>query len=383
MIDFRLSEEDLAFRDMCRAFSRAEIEPRWRQADADAEFPLELLPIAAKQGLMGLSLPEEAGGQGATTWHEVILTEEMSRVNPNVAGGVYLEGVIVAGLLWHFATEEQRAALLPPVLDGSLVVSLAVTEPTAGSDVRGLRTTAERTDGGWRLSGEKCFITLACYAGYLIVLAWVDKSAGLDGMRFFVVPASAPGVTIRKLDMWAARPIPTCQVLLDNVEVAADAQLNGGFRETMQVFNKERVIVSGRWLGHAQHCLDWALDYATSREQFGKRIGDFQSIAFDVAAASAKIEAARWLTYRAAWGWDHEPYDKDLQRLVSSAKLTATETAYEISQTAMHIGGGWGLVKGELDVGRLAVDGFIAPVTVGSREIQKRIIARSLGLACE
>lgn len=383
MLDFRPTEEDEQFRSMVRDFTAAEVEPRWRKADEDAEFPVELLGLAAKQGLLGLSLPEEAGGQGATTLHETVMVEEVSYSNPNIGGALLLEGVIVPTLIWRFGTAEQKRLLLPSILDGSRIVSLAVTEPTAGSDVRGLRTTAEKVDGGWRLSGEKCFITLANYATHIITLAWVDPEAGLDGMKFFVVPADSPGLTIKKLEMWAARPKPTTQLFFNDVVVPDEAVLDGGFRETMQLFNKERIMVSGRWLGHARHCFDWAMDYATTREQFGKRIGDFQSIAFSLAESAAKIESVRWLAYRAAWGWDNEPYDKNLQRLISSCKLTATETAYEVSQTAMHIAGGWGLVKGELDVGRLAIDGFIAPVTVGSREIQKRIIARSLGLRCE
>lgn len=383
MYHFGPSPEEIAFREAVAKFTAIEVEPRWRPADADAEFPLDLLGIAARQGLMGLSLPEEIGGQGASTLHETIFTEEISKANPNVSGGLYLEGVIIPGLLNDIATPEQKDALIRPLLSGDLVMSLAVTEPTAGSDVRGLRSTATKVSGGWVLNGQKSFITLACYAKYLVVLAWVDKDAGLDGMRFFLVRSDAEGLRITKLSMWAARPIPTCMVDLADVFVPDEAELAGGFRETMKTFNKERIIVSGRWLGHAQHCLDWALGYATTREQFGKRIGDFQSMAFALAEASAKIEAAKWLTYRAAWAWDNEPYDGNLRRLVSSAKLTATETAYEVSQMAMHTGGGWALVQGELDVARLAIDGFISPVTVGSREIQKRIIARSLGLRCE
>ncbi|MBX6378846.1 MAG: acyl-CoA dehydrogenase family protein, partial [Clostridia bacterium] len=295
----------------------------------------------------------------------------------------FLEGCLPPSLLWNFGSEVQKQKYLVPVLRGEQVVALGVTEPTAGNDVRGIRTTARRDGDEWVLNGEKCFITLANYAAFVLVLAYVDRSKGTDGMSFFIVETDRPGFRCHKMDMWANRPAPTTQLFLDDVRVPEANRLDAGFREIMLTFNKERILVAARWLGHAQHAFEWALQYAKERQQFGKPIGHFQSIAFQLADAKVDIEASRWLTYHAAWRWDQGLPVKELIADVSVAKLHATQTAYRVTQTALHIAGGWGLVKGVLPAMRMAIDALVAPVTVGSFEIQKRILARQLGLECE
>lgn len=384
MLSFQFTPEQEDMRKVASEFARREIEPRWREADEQAAFPLELLSLAHEQGLMGIAAPPDLGGMGLGAIEEVIFMEEIAKVNPNLAIGLILQGSLAPSILWNFATEEQKQEFVPPVLRGEKVLAMAITEPNAGSDVAGLRTTARREDQDtWVISGEKCFITLGEYAQQALILARTDEAEGIDGMRFFVVDVDSPGFTVRKMNMWANRPAPTSQLFLQNVSVPESRRLDAGFREIMATFNKERILVAARWLGHSQHAFSWAMEYATSREQFGKRIGDFQSIAFQFADSYTAIEAVRWQTYRAAWLWDEGTPIKDLMLDVSVAKLLATQTAERVSQMALHIGGGWGLVKDELPVARMAIDAFIAPVTVGSYEIQKRIIARKLGLRTE
>lgn len=384
MLNFELSEDQQAFRELCRDFAKREIEPLAKAADDEAEFPVGLLKRAAGAGLLGLAAPVELGGGGAGAVEEVIFAEECAKVDPNLAVALIVEGCLAPSLLWNFGTEEQRQAYVVPVLAGEKVLALAVTEPNAGSDVAAAKTAAVRADADtWVLSGEKCFISLATYASHLVVLAQTDPTQGIDGMRFFVVDTSSPGVEITKMDMWANRGAPTTQVFLHDVEVPEGNRIDAGFRSVMEMFNKERILVAARWLGHAQHAFEWALSYATTREQFGKRIGDFQSVAFQLADAKVDIESARWLVYHAAWKWDQGVPVKDLVMDASACKLHATQMVHRVTQLALHIGGGWALVKDELPAAQMAIDAFIAPVTVGSWEIQKRIIARQLGLRTE
>jgi alkylation response protein AidB-like acyl-CoA dehydrogenase len=199
----------------------------------------------------------------------------------------------------------------------------------------------------------------------------------------FVVDVPSPGLTIRKMEMIASRPIPTATLTFDHVRVPAGSRLPAGLRDVLNIFNKERIIVASRWVGHATAMFDWALGYATSREQFGQRIGDFQSIAFGFADRRTELEAARLLVRRAAWAWDSGLPKSEIIASSSYAKLTATRAAKSVADFALHVGGGWALVEGELPIARMAIDSFVAPVAGGSFEIQQRIIARQLGLRTE
>jgi alkylation response protein AidB-like acyl-CoA dehydrogenase len=326
-------------------------------------------------------MPEEYGGGGAGTVEELIMMEEFSKVNPNIGVPFLLEGSVVASLIAGWGTPEQKETYLTAMLAAEGVMSIGVTEPNAGSDVANVSTTARRqTDGSWVIDGEKCFITMGIYADWVLTLARVEGEKGIDALRFFIVDTADPGFEVKKMDMWANRPAPTTQMYFRGVRVAPENELDAGFREVMAAFNKERLMVAARWLGHAQHAFDEALAYAQSREQFGKPIGTFQSIGFKLAEAKVDIEAARWLTYRAAWKWDQGATPKEIALDASIAKLHTTKMVERVTLLALHIGGGWGLVKGVLPFAQLAVDAFIAPVTVGSFEIQQRIIARQLGL---
>ncbi len=381
MLNFELTEEQEAFRDLCRRFAEKELAPRVDEAIENAEYPIELLKKAAAMGLLGVAAPVELGGGGAGAIEEVILMEECSRVNPNMGVPFLLEGSIVPSLIWGHGTQEQMQKYVVPMLAGEKLMSIAVTEPNAGSDVANVQTTAvQQEDGSWIINGEKCFITMGIYATWALVLARVGGAPGIDGLRFFIVDTASEGFEVRKMDMWANRPAPTTQMFFTNVRVPDENQLDAGFREVMAAFNKERIMVGARWLGHGQHAFDAALDYAKSREQFGKAIGTYQSIGFRLAEAKVDIEAARWLVYHAAYKWDTGAPAKEIAMDVSVAKFQATKMAERVTLMALHIGGGWGLVKGVLPFAQMAIDAFIAPVTVGSFEVQLRIIARQLGL---
>ncbi len=368
------------FRDMCARFAAAEIGPRWRAADRDKIFPRDFYVAAAKAGLIGITAPEDIGGSELGAYEEAIAMEEMAKVNPNLAVSVLVQNV--AGSILHdYGSPEQRD-IARAVIAGDCLVAITVTEPEAGNDVQNVQTRARRDGDDWIVDGLKSFITLGGDSDVLVTLAQTDASRGRHGMHFFAIDRKCPGVTCSQIETYVNRPAPTYRVQFDNVRVPERRRLDAGFKEIMTGFNRERIMVAARWLGHMQASLNWARDYATARRQFGRPIGANQSIAFALAQAHVDVEATRHLTYHAAERYDSDIPLKDVILDVSSAKLLATQAVVRVTQTALHVGGGWGLTE-ELPAMRLALDALVAPVTVGSWEIQLRAIAREMGLPCD
>ncbi|MFO1199337.1 MAG: acyl-CoA dehydrogenase family protein [Burkholderiaceae bacterium] len=370
----------VAFRDMCRAFAQREIEPRWHAADRERRFPREFFEAAARAGLIGITASEDVGGSGLGSYEEAIAMEEMSRANPNLAVAVLVQNV-AGSILYEHGTPEQRD-IARDVIAGRRMVAITVTEPEAGNDVQNVKTRATRDGDVWVVDGLKSFITLGGDADVLVTLAQTDPAAGRKGMRFFAIDRASAGVTATQIDAYVNRPAPTYRVAFDQVRVPDARRVPAGFAEIMAGFNRERIMVAARWLGHMRHALEWATEYAKVRQQFGRPIGANQSIAFQLAQAHVDVEAARHLTYHAAERWDSGAPLRDVILDVSSAKLFATQAVVRVTQTALHVGGGWGLTE-ELPAMRMALDALVAPVTVGSWEIQLRAIARELGLPVE
>jgi alkylation response protein AidB-like acyl-CoA dehydrogenase len=368
------------FRDMCARFAAAEIAPRWREADQGRQFPRDFYVAAAHAGLIGITAPEHVGGSGLGAYEEAIAMEEMSKVNPNLAVSVLVQNV-AGSLLYDFGTPAQQE-IARCVLAGDCLVAITVTEPEAGNDIQGLKTHARKDGDDWIVDGLKSFITLGGDSDILITLAQTDVSRGRHGMQFFAIDRNSPGITCSQISTYVNRPAPTYRVQFDKVRVPERRRINAGFKEIMTGFNRERIMVAARWLGHMQAALDWARDYAGTREQFGRPIGANQSVAFSLARAHVDVEATRHLTYHAAERYDSDIPIKDIILDVSSAKLFATQAVVRVTQTALHVGGGWGLTE-ELPAMRFALEALVAPVTVGSWEIQLRAIARQMGLPCD
>ncbi len=368
------------FRKMCARFAAAEIGPRWRIADRDKKFPREFYVAAARAGLIGITAPESVGGSELGSYEEAIALEEMSKVNPNLAVSILVQN-IAGSILYDYGSPEQQD-IAREMIAGNLMVAITITEPEAGNDIQNVSTQARRDGDDWVIDGLKSFITLAGECDVLVTLAQTDKSRGRHGMQFFAVDRNSPGVSCSQIETYVNRPAPTYRVQFDNVRVPARRRLDAGFKEIMTGFNRERIMVAARWLGHMQSALDWARGYATTRHQFGRPIGANQSIAFSLAQAHVDVEATRHLTYHAAERYDSEAPLKDVILDVSTAKLLATQAVVRVTQTALHVAGGWGLTE-ELPAMRLALDAMVAPVTVGSWEIQLRAIARELGLPCD
>ncbi|WP_027283203.1 acyl-CoA dehydrogenase family protein [Rubritepida flocculans] len=374
------SVEERAFRDLCAAFARREIAPRWQQADRERLFPREFYQAAARAGLVGVALPAAVGGADLGATEEAILLEEASKANPNLAVALLVQEV-AGGLLAEFGQGEQLD-LARANIAGDCLLAIAVTEPEAGNDVQNLRTHARRDGADWVLSGMKSFITLGAEADVLVLLAQTEPGAGRRGMRFFAVDRRSAGLRATRIETQVNRPAPTYRIVLDEVRVPGRRMMEAGFGEIMAGFNRERIMVAARWLGHMQTALGWAVEYARTRTAFGRPIGANQSIAFQLAQAHADVEAVRHLTYHAARRWDSGLPLGEVILDVSTAKLLATQAVVRVTQTALHVGGGWGLTE-ELPAMRYALDALVAPVTVGSWEIQLRAIARQMGLPCD
>lgn len=366
-----------AFRDMCKAFAEREIGPRWRQADEEKQFPREFYVAAARAGLIGITASEDVGGAALGAYEEAIAMEECAKVNPNLAVSLLVQNV-AGSILYEYGAPQHRE-LARRNIAGDCLVAITITEPEAGNDIQNVSTRATRDGDHWVLDGIKSFITLGGDADILVTLAQTDPSKGRHGMRLFAVERTTPGVETSKIDTYVNRPAPTFRVTFNQARIPATAQLDAGFAEIMAGFNRERIMVAARWLGHMQTSLDWAIEYASTRRQFGRPIGANQSIAFALAQAHVDVEAARRLTYHAAERWDSGAPLEDVILDVSTAKLHSTQAVVRVTQTVLHTAGGWGLTS-ELPAMRWAMDALVAPVTVGSVEIQQRAIARQLGL---
>jgi len=369
-----------AFRDMCRVFADREVRPRWQKADDEKQFPREFYVAAAKAGLIGITAAEDIGGAALGAYEEAIAMEELAKANPNLAVSVLVQNV--AGSILYEYGEAHHRELARKMIAGECLVAITITEPEAGNDIQNVNTRATRDGDEWVIDGIKSFITLGGDADILVTLAQTDPNAGRHGMRFFAIDRRTPGVLTSKIDTYVNRPAPTFRVTFNQARVPASCQLNAGLAEIMAGFNRERIMVAARWLGHMQTALEWGLEYAKTRKQFGKAIGANQSIAFALAQAHLEIESARRLTYYAAERWDSGIPLEDVILDVSTAKLHCTQAVVRVTQTVLHVAGGWGLTS-ELPAMRWALDALVAPVTVGSVEIQQRAIARQLGLPVE
>lgn len=377
----RNSVEESVFRDMCRRFAVAEAKPRWEQADRERTFPRDFFRACSAAGLIGISAPEAVGGTDLGCVEEAVCMEEVARVNPNLAVSILVQNVANALLYFHGSDVHREIARRN--IAGECLLAIAVTEPEAGNDVQNVRVSARRATGGdWIIDGIKAFITLGGEADVLVLLAQTDPPQGRRGMQFFAIDRASPGLQAVQIDTYVNKPAPTYRIMLEQVRVPEERRLAAGFSEIMTGFNRERVMVAARWLGHMRHAQEWALSYAGERHQFGRPIGANQSIAFMLAQNQVDIEATQHLTYHAARRWDSGAPLRDIIMDVSTAKLFATQAVLRVTQNALHVGGGWGLTS-ELPVMRMALDALVAPVTVGSYEIQLRAIARQLGLTCD
>ena len=371
-----LSETQEQVRDMARAFADEMIRPLAEELDREERFPAALYDEMARLGLFGIAVPEALGGPGFDTLTYALVMEELSRGYASVADQCGLVELISTLLVRH-GTERQQA-LLPDILAMRAKVAYCITEPEAGTDVSGIRTTAERDGDGWRLNGGKIWIHNAPVADYGFVLARTDKEAGNRGMSIFIVDLHADGVEKGpKEHKMGQRASQVGALTFTDVRLAGDALLGAegrGFHMMMSVLDKGRVGIASLAVGIAQAGLEAAVDYAATRKQFGKAISDFQGVQWLLADMAKDIEAARLLVHSAASKIDS---GADATKACSIAKCFAGDMAVQRTADAVQVFGGSGYIRG-FEVERLYRDAKITQIYEGTNQIQRMIIAREL-----
>lgn len=377
-MDFRLSEEHELFRRTARDFAQKELEPRAKEFEEQHAVPPEILKQLGALGYLGLMVPEEYGGVGADTLSYAIVMEELSRACASTSTVVSVQNSLVEFPIAEFGTEEQKRKYLPKLATGEWIGAFGLTEPESGSDAAGMKTTAVRYGDHYVLNGTKRFITNAAFAQVFVVFALTNPEAGNKGVSGFIVERDTPGFTVgEEEDKMGIRATSTCELFFEDCRVPAGNLLgeeNRGFKIAMLTLDAGRIGIAAQAVGIAQAALDESLKYAQERVAFGKPLAAFQAIQFQLAEMKTKVEAARLLTYQAAWKKDA---GEDYVLEASLAKLYAAEIASEVADAAVQIHGGYGYIR-DYKVERLYRDARITRIYEGTSEIQKLIIARRL-----
>ena len=370
------TEDQISLRDTARRFAEAEVLPRAAAIDREDTFDRTIYRDMAELGLFGTSLPEVAGGSGFDTVGTCLVMEELARCSGAI-GNAFAIPVEAALFLHHHGNESQKA-LIPGILDGSIVMATAMTEPDYGSDTASITTSARRTEGGWVINGTKAWVTLGGVADRIMVFARTGKDAGHKGISCFMVDARQQGVGRGKNEeLLGMHGLEDCQIILEDVRVPEEAMIgaeNTAFKTAMGNFNFSRLLMSSMALGMAQAAMEDAVAYATTRKQFGGPIMGFQAIQFMVADMSTDIAAARLLIHHAARLYDAgQPYAKE----AAHAKLFTTDMAMKHVSNALQIHGGNGYSR-DYRIERLFRDVRLAQIYEGTNQIQRVIIARQV-----
>ena len=375
---FEFNEEQKLLQSMVRSFARNELAPIAAQVDETGEYPAEAVRKISELGLMGLTIPEEYGGGGKGVTEFCIAIEEMCRVSAAIDG--YFRVSLSLGIvpIRMFGTENQKQQYLPPHAKGEKMACFGLTETAAGSDPAGMQTTANRTAGGYLINGSKLFITIGAEAEIIVVFATVDKSLRGKGVTAFIVDKSNPGFSVGRLERkMGFHGLSAAELLFEDCFVAEDMRLGEegrGLRIALEVLDESRVTVGAEATGIAQGAFDAALAYSKERHQFGQPISSFQAIQWMLADMAIQIEAARLLTYSAAYKEDHGlPFVKE----AAMAKVFASEMAGMVCSKAMQIHGGYGYTK-EYPIERFFRDAKLTEIYEGTSEIQRMTIARHL-----
>ena len=377
-LNFSFSSEHESVRDTVRRLCRDELAPLVNEAEETETFPRHVFKRWGELGLLGVRYPEADGGSGLDKVSDCIVREELSYMSQAFASSWSAHTHLGIWPIWKVGTPEQRERFFVPALAGDKIAGFGLSEPDGGSNVRALKTRAERVPGGWKLNGSKLYITNAPIADFLLVAARTQSELTPEAISLFIVELPNKGFEIHKLRKEGIRASETALIHIDNAFVPDDCLLGHGegtYPVILASLSENRVGVSANALGMARAAFDAANAYAKDRIVANKRIGDYQAIAHKLADMSAQIEAARWLVYYGAWRVDQGTLDA---ATASRVKLVASETALAVSEQAIRIFGGAGIMR-EYPVGRIHRDAFVYVIGEGTSEVQRNIIARSLG----
>ncbi|WP_430785725.1 acyl-CoA dehydrogenase family protein [Virgibacillus flavescens] len=380
-MNFELTKEQLMIKKMVRDFAEEVIRPRAIDIDAKAEFPEDIFKQIGELGLLGIPFPEEYGGAGADTVSYALAVEEIGRVCGSTGLSYAAAVSLGASPIYYFGTEEQKKKYLTPLAEGKSLGSFGLTEPNAGSDAAGTKTTAVVDGDDFIINGEKCFITNASFASTIIVTAVTGKDdRGKNIISAIIVPTDVEGIAITSnYEKMGVRGSDTAEIILQDVRVPRENLLGDpqkGFKQFLHTLDGGRISIASLALGIAQGCLDKSLAYAKERKQFGKSISSFQAIQFKLADMAMEIELARNMIHKTAWLKDQ---GKVFTKESAYAKLFASEIASKAANEAIQIHGGYGYMR-EYEVERYLRDAKLMEIGEGTSEIQRLVIARQLGL---
>jgi acyl-CoA dehydrogenase len=380
-VSFALTPEQRELRALAREFAEKEIRPKAADYDERQTHPADLIGKAHELGLMNAHIPAEYGGLGLSGFEGMLVGEELSWGCAGVAVSIVANTLGAAPVLIA-GSDEQKSRWLPPLLDEPLLCSFALSEPDAGSDAARIKTTAERTGDEYVLNGSKMFITNAGHAAWSVVFASTDRSQGHKGLSAFVVPMDAEGVTIEKhLDKMGQRATDTSAFALNGVAVPAANRLGeegDGFKIAMQTLDFTRPGTAAGAVGVAQAAYDYSVEYAKQRVTFDVPIAMHQGVNFLIADMATEIEAARLLTWQAAWMLD-SGYGRRATLYSSFAKRFSADTAMKVTTDAVQIFGGYGYMK-EYPVEKLMRDAKLFQIYEGTSQIQRLVIAKEIFL---
>ncbi len=383
-MEFSLSDEQQQLRRTVREFAEAEIAPHVMEWDEASRFPSELIPKLAELGFLGVIFPDKYGGAGMGYVEYALIIEELSRIDGSVGIIVAAHNSLCSNHIFKFGSEAQKQKYLVPLAQGKKLGCWSLTEPEAGSDAGGTRTVAAEKDGAWVLNGAKTFTTNGHYADVCVAMAVTDPAKKHHGISAFIVEKGTPGFRPgKKENKLGLRASDTSEVVFSDCHVPAENLLGRrgeGFVNCLQILDGGRISIAALGLGMAQGAYECALRYAKERKQFGKPIAEFQAIQFKLADMATQIEAARLLTYRAAWLADRAASSPDgarITRETSMAKLYAGEVAVRVANEAVQIHGGYGFIK-DYPAEKYYRDVKLCTIGEGTSEIQRLVIARQL-----
>jgi acyl-CoA dehydrogenase len=375
-LSFGLTDEQRMLQQLAWDFARTEVAPVAEHYDRAAEFPLPVIQKARAAGLVGINIPVEYGGAGASLVEECLVAEALAWGCSGISTTMMINNLAAIPIILA-GTDAQKKTWLCRMTEGQLA-SYAVTEPAAGSDVAGIQTTAVERGGEYVLKGSKTFISNASYSDFFVVFAYTDRAKKYKGMSAFIVERTRPGFLVsKKFDKLGQRASDTAEITLDDVVVPASQRLGregDGFMIAMQVFDRSRPAVAASAVGVAQRALDESLKYARERQTFGAPLVEHQAVGHTLADMAINIEAARLLAWEAAWMVDQ---GRPNTKFAAFAKAFAADAAMKITTDAVQIFGGYGYMQ-EFPVEKLMRDCKVFQIYEGTSQIQRNIIAREL-----
>ena len=378
-MDFQFTDEQNHLRRSIREFAEGEVLPHVMEWDEVSHFPVEIMPKLAEMGLLGILFPEEYGGAGLGYIEYVIAIEELSRVDGSVGIIVAAHNSLCCNHIFKFGSEAQKQKYLSPLAQGKKIGAWSLTEPEAGSDAGGTRTTAKREGDYWVINGAETFTTNGHYADVCVAMAVTDKSKAAHGISAFIIEKGTPGFKPgKKENKLGLRASDTSEVIFSDCRVPRENLLGDegeGFTGSLKILDGGRISIAALALGMAQGALDAAIKYAKQRKQFGQPISEFQAIQFKLADMATEVEAARLLVYQAAWLADQNSVR--FTRESSMAKLFASEVAVRVANECVQIHGGYGFIK-DYPAEKFYRDVKLCTIGEGTSEIQKLVIARQL-----